>query len=84
MRAQQYFFLLINLFLFSYNCLHFLPFPPPHPSISKPVFPSVPFKDDVIGLKVDSLIKVIGSLKGAVSLKLEVFLLYNFGIIENS
>ena len=29
-----YFFKLINLFLFSYNCLHFLPFPPPHPSQS--------------------------------------------------
>ena len=28
------FFKLINLFLFSYNCLHFLPFPPPHPSQS--------------------------------------------------
>ena len=31
------FFLLkkfIYLFLFSYNCLHFLPFPPPHPSQS--------------------------------------------------
>ena len=26
-----YIFKLINLFLFSYNCLHFLPFPPPHP-----------------------------------------------------
>ena len=26
------FFKLINLFLFSYNCLHFLPFPPPHPA----------------------------------------------------
>ena len=29
-----YFLKLINLFLFSYNCLHFLPFPPPHPSQS--------------------------------------------------
>ena len=25
---------LINLFLFNYNCLHFLPIPPPHPSQS--------------------------------------------------
>ena len=24
---------IIYLFLFSYNCLHFLPFPPPHPPI---------------------------------------------------
>ena len=32
-RLKQYSFILIN-FLFSYNCLHFLPIPPPHPSQS--------------------------------------------------
>ncbi|CAK6444453.1 unnamed protein product [Pipistrellus nathusii] len=51
---------------------------------SKHVSPSLPFKDNMICLKVDSLIKVNGALKSAASLKLAVCLLYNFGIIENS
>lgn len=51
---------------------------------SKHVSPSLSFKDNTICLKVDSLIKVNGTLKSAASLKLAVFLLYNFGIIENS
>ena len=37
-----YFNFLINLFLFSYNCLHFLPFPPPHPSQSHLPPPPLP------------------------------------------
>ena len=36
------FFKLIYLFLFSYNCLHFLPFPPPHPSQSHLPPPPLP------------------------------------------
>ena len=32
----------IYLFLFSYNCLHFLPFPPPHPSQSHLPSPPLP------------------------------------------
>ena len=32
----------IYLFLFSYNCLHFLPFPPPHPSQSHLPLPPLP------------------------------------------
>ena len=40
--GRQSFFKLINLFLFSYNCLHFLPFPPPHPSQSHLLPPPLP------------------------------------------
>ena len=37
-----FFFKLINLFLFSYNCLHFIPIPPPHPRQSHLPLPLLP------------------------------------------
>ena len=43
-----YFLNFIYLFLFSYNCLHFLPFPPPHPKITAFKSPVKLWKESVV------------------------------------